>query len=126
VHGSKDTLPLVEDYGDGLRSPEVEWEGMTAEISTFPAGFDAAPFFTSLPNGMCQSRHWGYVIKGRVRMRYRDREEVLGAGDAYYLEPGHAPVYEEDTAVVEFSPIGEYQITLEAVAGNATVLEETE
>jgi hypothetical protein len=126
VHGSKESLPLVEDYGDGLKSCQVEWDGMIAEISTFPAGFDAAPFFTGLPNGMCQSKHWGYVIKGRVRLRYRDREEILGAGDAYYLDPGHAPLYEEDTAVVEFSPKAEYQRTLEIVAGNAAVIEDTE
>src|ERR687894_535530 len=62
--------------------------------------------------------HWGYVIRGRARVIYADREEVLEAGDAYYLEPGHNLVVEEDGEIVEFSPAGEYQKTMEAVAEN--------
>ena len=93
---------------------------MITEVSIFPADFDAAPSFKGLPDDMCQSPHWGYVLKGRVRMRYRDREEIIKAGDAYYLDPGHSPLYEEDTEVVEFSPKGEYDRTLATVARNAS------
>ena len=124
VRGSKNDLPLVEDYGESLKSWQAEWGEMITEISTFPAGFDAAPFFKGLPEGMCQSPHWGYVLKGRVRIRYRDREEIITAGDAYYLQPGHSPLYEEDTEVVEFSPKGEYERTLAIVAQNAIDIEE--
>ena len=38
-----------------------------------------------------------------------DREEIITAGDAYYLQPGQFSLYEEDTEVVEFSPKGEYE-----------------
>jgi len=48
------------------------------------------------------------VLKGRLRILYADREEVLTAGQAYYLPPGHNVVVEEDCEVVEFSPMGEY------------------
>ncbi len=61
---------------------------MIVEISSFPAGLDAAPIFEGLPDDRCQSAHWGYVLKGRARMRYKDREEVIEAGEVYYLEPG--------------------------------------
>jgi hypothetical protein len=29
-----------------------------------------------------------------MRVKYADHEEVITAGDAYYLEPGHLPVME--------------------------------
>ena len=58
------------------------------------------------------------MISGRARVIYADREEVLEAGDAYYLEPGHNLVVEESGEVVEFSPAGEYQKTMQAVAEN--------
>jgi hypothetical protein len=39
-----------------------------------------------------------------MRVRYADHEEVVTAGEAYYLAPGHLPVMEEDCEMVEFSP----------------------
>jgi quercetin dioxygenase-like cupin family protein len=62
---------------------------------------------------MCQSHHWGYILKGRVRIRTAGDEFVLTTGDVYYLEPGHVPVFEEDTEVLEFSPKKEYQQTID-------------
>ena len=53
-----------------------------------------------------------------MRIRYPDREEVIEAGDAYYQEPGHLPLIEEDTEVLEFSPKGEYQKTMEVAERN--------
>ena len=51
--------------------------------------------------------HWGYVLKGTIRVHYTDgREETLRLGELYYLRPGHVPVFEEDSAFVEFSPWG--------------------
>jgi hypothetical protein len=35
VRGSKEDLPLAEDYGEGFRSHQVEWGGMIVEISSF-------------------------------------------------------------------------------------------
>ena len=124
MRGSKNDLPLVEDYGECLKSWQTEWGDMITEISTFPAGFDATPFFNGLPDGMCQSPHWGYVLKGRVRIGYSDHEEIIATGDAYYLQPGHSPLYEEDTEVAEFSPKGEYEKTSVIVAQNAIGIEE--
>ncbi|MDQ4127597.1 MAG: hypothetical protein M3151_06590 [Actinomycetota bacterium] len=47
-----------------------------------------------------------------------DREEILEAGDAYYLEPGQNLIVWLDGEIVEFSPAGEYQKTMAAVADN--------
>jgi hypothetical protein len=108
MRGSKEDLPVAEDYGEGFVSHQVEWGDMIVEISSFPAGVDAAPLFKGLPDDMCQSPHWGYVLKGRVRMRYKDREEVI----------------EEDSELVEFSPKGEYEKTLEVVERNMAAMQE--
>lgn len=122
MRGSKDDLPLAEDYGENFRSWQSEWGGMIVEISLFPAGVDAAPLFKGLPNDMCQAVHWGYVLKGRMRVRSTEGEELIGAGDAYYLEPGHVPYFEEDTEVVEFSSKTSYELTLEVAARNITAM----
>jgi hypothetical protein len=115
-------LPLLDDSGEGFRSRAVEWGGLIVSYETFPKGTDAAPLFLGLPGGMCQSPHWGYIFKGRVRVKGPSGVEVLQAGDVYYLEPGHVPFFEDDTEVLEFSPKIEYAKTIEAFARNQAEL----
>ena len=52
---------------------------------------DLAPMLKGLPGGNCSCPHWGYVLKGRIIVRYDDHEEVFEAGDAFYMPPGHTP-----------------------------------
>ena len=118
MHQPMTELPLVEDYGEGFRSRLTEWGGMIVSYETFPKGVDATPLFKGLPDDMCQSQHWGYLLKGRVRIRRKDGDFVLNSGDVYYLEPGHVPVFEEDTEILEFSPKKEYQQTIDVCAKN--------
>ena len=117
MRGSKHDLPVAFD-GAGVVSRQAEWGDLNVALETFPAGTDPSPLFKGLPDDRCPCPHWGYVVRGRFRVRYRDREEVVHAGDAYYMPPGHVPIFEEDTEVVEFSPKGEYQAMLEVVARN--------
>jgi quercetin dioxygenase-like cupin family protein len=70
-----------------------------------------------------QSPHWGYVVSGRIRFRYADREEVYEAGDAYYAPPGHVPVIDAGTDLVEFSPTGPLEETMAVVAKNLEALQ---
>jgi len=42
-----------------------------------------APVRATLSTGKCTCPHWGYVISGRVIVRYDDPDEVLGPGDAF-------------------------------------------
>ena len=50
---------------------------------------DESPF-KGLPNDRCQCDHWGYVFKGAFRVTYLDGdEEIITAGQAYHLRPGH-------------------------------------
>ena len=95
---------------------------MNISFATLPAGLDCAPLFKGLPDDLCQSPHWGYVLKGRIRVKYADREEIINTGDVYYLPPGHVPVIEEDSELVEFSPKDEYQKTMEVAMRNISAM----
>ncbi|MFN8663453.1 MAG: hypothetical protein U0075_16300 [Thermomicrobiales bacterium] len=119
MHGAMPDF-AVSFQGDGVDIRETEWQGMNVAIEHFPAGLSTAPIFVGLPDDRCQCPHWGYVIRGRVRVLYADHEETLQAGDAYYLAPGHTTIFEDDTEMVEFSPAGEYQKTMEVAIRNVT------
>ena len=123
MRGYKEEVPMAVD-SDGVVIRLTEWGEMNVALETFPAGTDTEPIFKGLSDDRCQSPHWGYVLKGRVRVRYPDREEVIAEGEAFYMEPGHTTVFEEDTELVEFSPRGEYQKTLEVARRNVAAMQE--
>jgi ribosomal protein L16 Arg81 hydroxylase len=49
---------------------------------------------------------------------YAEGEEILRAGDLFYLPPGHTPLVEEDVEFVEFSRPTEHQAVLDVVERN--------
>ena len=112
MHGSKHDLAVAFE-GAGRVSRQAEWGEMNVALETSAPGADSAPHYRAQPDDRCQCPHWRYVVRGRFRVRYRGREELVNAGDAYYLAPGHVLSYEADTEVVEFSPRGAYQEMLE-------------
>ena len=118
MRGSRHDLPVVME-GNGMTSRQAEWGGMNVALESGPAGLDPTPLFKGLPDDRCQCPHWGYVIRGKMRVVYTDHEEIIDAGDAYYLAPGHIAMALEAGEVVEFSPQGEYQKTMEVVFRNA-------
>jgi mannose-6-phosphate isomerase-like protein (cupin superfamily) len=117
MHGSKQTLPIVLETPT-VTSQQVVWGEMNVAIESFAEDTDPTELFKGLPHNQCQCPHWGYVIKGQLRIRYNDREEVITAGSAYYIEPGHIPWIASGTEVVEFSPQGAYQKTMDVVVCN--------
>jgi hypothetical protein len=101
------------------------YEGRIADFGEFmgyfekiKGGTDFAPLFVGLPDDMCQSAHWGYVFKGKISFTYKDHEEVISAGEAYYAPPGHTSTCLEDAETVEFSPTADFQKTMEVAAKN--------
>jgi hypothetical protein len=78
--------------------------GYTVNVVSFDAAIDATPMLEGLPDGRCQCPHSGYVLKGRQTYRFADREEVYAEGDAFYVGPGHVPLVEAGTVIVQFSP----------------------
>jgi hypothetical protein len=114
---SKQTASHVDDIGV-LESRSDDVDGTTIEFLSVREDADATPFFTGLPDGRCQSPHWGYVMRGRVTFRFADRDEVYETGDAYYAPPGHIPVVTRGTELVEFSPTEERAKTQAVLARN--------
>ena len=57
-------------------------------IVSLPAGSDITPPLRGLPDDVCPCPHWGYVLKGRIRVTYADRPQVLRVGNLFHLPPG--------------------------------------
>ena len=81
------------------------WGNMAVAVNAMPAGTDLGPLLVGLKNNSCQVPHWGYIIKGSMRLKYDSGEEVfLKAGDLFYMAPGHTGKVEEDLKLLDFSP----------------------
>jgi hypothetical protein len=104
-----------------------EYEGRMTDFGDWRAAFESMPanfppddsVFRGLPDDRCQCVHMGYVVKGAFRVTYLDGSvEVVRAGEAYSLPPGHFVQTIEDTEVIEFSPREEHDRTMAQVAAN--------
>jgi hypothetical protein len=104
----------IEGDGVEIRVDEIGG-GMSAGFVRVPEGADLRPALVGLPGGLCQCPHWGYLLKGRVRMHTADGEHVYEAGQAFYWAPGHAPEALEDSEYVDFSPTDEFSHVLDHI-----------
>jgi hypothetical protein len=101
---SKESATQGGDYGPVVDRCD-QLDSFTANFVSFRQDIDATPLLKGLPDDRCQCPHWGYVITGRLTMRFADHEEVFEAGDAWYAPPGHVPIkHEPGTEIVQFSP----------------------
>jgi hypothetical protein len=94
---TKMDIPIVEDRA-------CELDDFTVNFVTIRQDHDLAPMLAGLPGGMCQCPHWGVMTKGRMTVRYADREEVFEAGDVFYMPPGHTPAAVGGSEFIQFSP----------------------
>src|SRR5215216_6384680 len=74
MHASKETL-TVEKIGDVYEGRFADWGEFTGYFERIKGGTDFTPLFAGLPDNMCQSPHWGYVFKGKLRFTYKDHVE---------------------------------------------------
>jgi hypothetical protein len=119
---SKQSASKVVDYGPAEDRTE-EFGGYTMNFVSVRQQTDLAPLLKGLPGDSCQCPHWGYMFKGRMTIRYADREEVIEAGDAFYLPPGHVPAADAGSDFVQFSPTDELQVSEAAMAANMRQLQ---
>jgi hypothetical protein len=113
----KDEAPIMVDE-PVIEGRYVELDDWTVGFERFPLGSDPSPLFRGLPDDRCQCPHWGYVVSGQVTVKYQDGTEILRAGDAYYLRPGHLTELADGTEVIEFSPTEELNKTMAVVGAN--------
>ncbi len=100
---SKETTPTTMDF-EIAEDRSCELEDFTINFVTIRQDHDLAPMLAGLPGGMCRCPHWGVMTKGRMTVRYADREEVIEAGDAFYMPPGHTAAAEAGAEFIQFSP----------------------
>jgi hypothetical protein len=91
-------------------------DGYTVSFVDIKETHSLAPMLATLPGGNCQCPHWGYLFRGRMIVHYEDHDDVIEAGQAFYMPPGHVPDADADTEFVLFSPTEELQATEAAIA----------
>ena len=115
MRAGPEELPLLVE-SPGMTARFAHWGELDVAVETQAAGRDAtATFHRAFPDGRCAVPHWGYLIQGRMRIRYPDHEEVISAGEAWYMAPGHIPAIEEDVVDVVFTMAGEYEKLMAAL-----------
>lgn len=122
MHAAKNDLPIMLEAGPSqIRG--TDWGDMRVAVLSVPAGTDFGPLLKGLPNDRCPGAHWGYVIKGRLRITHADeKEEILTAGDFYHMPPGHTGVAEEETEFLEIGAPGPHQQFLDAARKNIAAM----
>jgi hypothetical protein len=114
---SKQSAAHVDQFGP-VEDRHEDLHGYTINFVSFSEDIDATPMMKGLPNDSCSCPHWGYVLKGRLTFRFADHDEVVEAGDAFYLPPGHIPAAEAGSEYVQFSPSDELRTVAEAMKAN--------
>jgi hypothetical protein len=83
--------------------------GMSIGYLDVPGPTDFTPLFAGLPDDMCSSPHWGYVIDGSLRIKYPGgKEETVSAGEVFYWPAPHTGVVDKSVKFVDFSPDHEF------------------
>jgi hypothetical protein len=100
---SKASVPVTDHGGPG-REWAQDLGGYTASLVETEADADLTPLLQGLPDDQCPCPHWGFVFKGSMWWRYGDREEVIHAGEAFFVPPGHTSGASAGSEFVIFSP----------------------
>jgi len=97
----------------------VESGDVTVEFGRVERAIDPTPLFRGLPDDMCQCRHQGYVVKGRLAFKTKDGPFDVGAGEAFDVSPGHIPLPQAGCEWVQFTATAEQRKTDEVIRRNA-------
>ncbi|MBE0608741.1 MAG: hypothetical protein IH609_05130 [Dehalococcoidia bacterium] len=122
MHSSTSNLPVLVEAGPN-QVRGTDWGAMRVAVVSVAAGTDFGPLLAGLPNDRCQAEHWGYVIKGRLRITdANNHEELLVGGDVYHLGAGHTGVAEEDTEFIEVGEPGPHQQFVDQAKKNVAAM----
>jgi len=105
------TARQMADFGDASGYGKIG-----GEYFSLAAGTDISPLLKGLEGDLCQSPHWGYIMQGRLEVRFADGSmEQPAQGDLFYWPPGHTVMAMEDTEMVLFSPQHEHGEVIEHI-----------
>jgi hypothetical protein len=113
--GDGDVVFEQEDVGQIRR---VESGDVTVEFGQVDQAIDPTPLFRGLPGDMCQCRHQGYVLSGRLTFTTEDGLFDVAAGEAFDVPPGHIPLPQAGCEWVQFTATAEQRKTDEAIRRN--------
>ena len=93
-----------KDFGDATGLGKI-----SGEYFTLSAGVDTTPLFQGLEGNLCQSPHWGFVLKGQLTTTdAAGMKETVNTDDLFYWPPGHNVKVDADAEIVMFSPQHEH------------------
>ena len=93
-----------KDFGDATGLGKI-----SGEYFTLSAGVDTTPLFHGLEGNLCQSPHWGFVLKGQLTTTdAAGMKETVNTNDLFYWPPGHNVKVDADAEIVMFSPQHEH------------------
>lgn len=102
----------LTDFGDAS-----EYGMMAAEHFTMAGGTDITPLLQGLEDDTCLSPHWGYIIRGKLTVTFKDgTQEDARTGDMFFWPPGHTVRVREDAEFVLFSPQHEHVPVLDHIS----------
>ena len=111
---SRTTAETVNEYPVAVdRTSELD--GYAVSFVDIKETHSLAPMLASLPGGHCRCPHWGYLFRGRMVVHYDGHDDVIDAGQAFYMPAGHVPEADAGTEFVIFSPAEELRETEEAI-----------
>ena len=87
----------ISKFQDGRQVSRIEID----------AGFDwkksIKPLLPNCPD-WCPASHFGYLEEGEMIVEMENgSKQTVSAGDAYYVPPGHIPIINKHTVMIEFS-----------------------
>ena len=116
--------PAIGDTG--FRS--TQWGDMEIGYTTVHAPLDCTEQykFGGLPGGVCPCPHYGFIFEGKLRAKYPGSDwpdEVIEAGEAYFIPSGHVLIYEEPSKVLELNPAHALQMCMDAMQAAITKMQ---
>ena len=91
--------------------------GMAVGYVEVPAGADFTPLLAGLPQDMCPSPHWGYLLEGSLNVKYPDgKEETVNAGEVFYWPSPHTGSTSKGAKFIDFSPEAEFKQVMDHFA----------
>lgn len=98
------TIRQQTEFGDATGIGKV-----SGEYFSLSAGVDTTPLFMGLEGNLCQSPHWGYVLKGELTTTDAEGvKEKVSANDMFYWPAGHNVKVNADAEIIMFSPQHEH------------------
>ncbi|TAJ41826.1 MAG: cupin domain-containing protein [Reyranella sp.] len=98
-----------KDFGDVSGYSKI-----SGEYFTLAAGVDTTPLFQGLEGNLCQSPHWGFVLRGQLTTTdAAGKQETVSTNDLFYWPPGHNVKVDADAEIVMFSPQHEHSLVID-------------